>query len=240
MLIKDTNYFCICKKKRKIEVMTDSEILDMKEINPEITKEAFNQSEKHIAAQIQKENDINNNLFSLFTVYTTILIALISASIFLSHTNNDVVVAFIVVLALSILTSLIYFLVAYRSNTYVCIGSEPYFWLQKDVISGDNRTLCIKWMTLMCKHQHDIIALEKSNKNKAYLRETGITISIIGLSIAYAVCIEWKSFSSLFQYTHTAIFLIFLFVGFMALLCDYLVKRKWNRLCHYCQQDGKY
>jgi hypothetical protein len=68
MLIKDTDYFCTCKKKRKIEMMTVAEILDAKEINPEIMREALNQSEKRIAAQMQEKNDINNNLSSLFAM----------------------------------------------------------------------------------------------------------------------------------------------------------------------------
>lgn len=131
MFIKDADYFCTCKKKRKIEMMTVSEIRDIKESNPEIMREALNQAEKRVADQIQKENDTNNSLLSLFTTFTTILIALISVFTFLSHTKNDELVAvFIAILASFIFTSLIHFLIAYRSSAYGFIGSDPYFWLQ--------------------------------------------------------------------------------------------------------------
>jgi hypothetical protein len=181
---------------KKVGMMSMEE-LQNSEINIDIIKEALKQAEKRLQDFLETKNRLNQKLFILFNGYVPILIGLIIACFVIAQNNMEsLLLFFLIPLSCFFAVSILFFVLAFQSAQHGSLGSSPDFWLHKDTISGDQKTLSKILSYLVYSYQQRIDVSYKSNLKKMTLQHLGIYLSITGIVISFIFfifgCHHWN------------------------------------------------
>ncbi len=245
MMIKKEEHSCSCASKAEAMKAKILENLENKEINQSAVKETLNQAEKSMEGFLKREHEINRKLSASLFFYLFLLVAFMFISIFLQQKNNFIYFVPLNTFIVFAMVSICVFFAAYCKNSYFSFpGSYPHEWLQKDIISGDDRMFSLHMLRLIFQCKDRTIEIEKNNNEKMRLCNTGLLIGFVGCITAIIIFLtgEWVRdlISSLLHDVNYLSAVLFAFWGILVALlvyfCYFYAKLEYRRdkPCKYC------
>jgi hypothetical protein len=218
-------------KKKRISLsnsaMLSPEEMRNYEINSNIIHEALAQSEKRMEDLLKTKDGINQKLLILFNGYMPIIIGLLIACFIVAQNNPKALLLFFLApLACFFIVSIIFFVLAFRGAQHGSIGSNPDFWLRKDTIAGDEKTLITVLSYLVHSYQEGIEQSYASNLKKITLLHAGVYCSVAGLFISFIFFLLGYPLS-LYTLPLTGLFLGLAMVTVLVAICCYSLARHY-------------
>jgi hypothetical protein len=212
-----------------IEEMMTLEELQKTDINIDIIREALNQSEKMMYDLLKTKDGINQKSFLLFNWYITIITGLAVASFIIAQNNiNSYLLFFLIPLCFFFMGSALFFMFSFRGFKYGTIGNSPSFWLRKDTISGNEKTMATVLSYLVYSYEGGTKQSHESNIRKTILQHSGIYLSITGIIISFILSLL-SHLSNPYIHTLTALLSVSAIVVLAIAVVCYLITKHFLR-----------
>lgn len=163
-------------------------MMDLKEIincdiNLDIAKEAFSQSETMLTDIKDVKKQFEHKASILLSGYLTSAVGLFAVAITRFNNNDKLFMVFVVSGGL-LLAGVISFFKSLKSAYYGHLGSEPKMWLNKKyTVEGKYNSLAIVLCDVTLRNQKGIDTSIESNKKKAFWIDKGLLFGIIAIGI---------------------------------------------------------
>jgi hypothetical protein len=159
--------------------------LQAAEINPDVAREAYEQSSKRLEDALTTKAGHEQKAFALLGGFIAVSLALFGAgSVFLSgEEQGDMVALPFLVAGVIQVVGACFFLWALLDDIYGALGSHPEMWLNRGTIDGGDAVLPAMLAYIAHHHRDRINRSVQANNSKAIKIRIGTVLGMVSLLV---------------------------------------------------------
>jgi hypothetical protein len=156
-------------------------------INIDIAKEAFSQSEKRLNDILETKKQYEQKAFILLNSYFLTSTALFTIAFSIFKSKESLIFYGFIIYGIILFIATFCFILSLLKDDYGYLGSTPDMWLKKDILEGDNSSLAIMLSYITYYHQERINYSLISNQKKEKWIDRGIYLTLCSPIIFFII-----------------------------------------------------